>query len=198
MDNSKASLEKALENLGLNVNPQNGEGSENSDANKIWPWKIMEEAFSNTYHWGSSTWWVAVLNDNKLDISNLGDSGFMSFEYKYEKGIYKVFLKEKSKPQQHSFNYPLQLVRLPNKETHQKLIDTGNESLSKELNRLVESDSIIWSNSKHADKYSITLNKKKIVVFGTDGLFDNLFVYEITSIIQEYLKKVIIKLKFLG
>lgn len=30
--------------------------------------------------------------------------------------------------------------------------------------------------------------KNKIVVLGTDGLFDNLFVYEITSIIQEYMK----------
>lgn len=71
-----------------------------------------------------------------------------------------------------------------------KLIESGNESLSKELNRLVETDSIIKSTSKHSDKYSILMNKKKIVVFGTDGLFDNLFVYEITSIIQEYLKKI--------
>lgn len=109
---------KFYENSNLNVNPQNGEGIENPNAIKICPWKIMDEGFSNTHHWGSSTCCIAVLNDNKLDISNLGDSGFMSFEYKYEKGNYKVFLKEKSKPQQHSFNYPLQLVRLPNEETY--------------------------------------------------------------------------------
>ena len=34
------------------------------------------------------------------------------------------------------------------------------------------------------------MNYKKIIVFGTDGLFDNLFVYEITNIIQEFLKSV--------
>ena len=32
--------------------------------------------------------------------------------------------------------------------------------------------------------------ENKIIVFGTDGLFDNLFVYEITSIIQDYMKSI--------
>lgn len=114
----------------------------------------------------------------------------MAFEYKYEKGKYKVFLKEKSKPQQHSFNYPLQLVRVPGEETHSMLLAKGCEKLSKELAMLIESDSIISSSSKHADTYSVSMKGNKIVVFGTDGLFDNLFIYEITSIIQEYLKSV--------
>ena len=84
----------------------------------------------------------------------------MAFEYKYESGKYKVFLKEKSKPQQHSFNYPLQLVRIPGQETHKILIEGGNECLSKELARLIESDSIISSTSKHADTYSVGMNGK--------------------------------------
>ena len=97
----------------------------------------------------------------------------MAFEYKYDKGKYKVFLKEKSKPQQHSFNYPLQLVRVPGEETHKRLIERGSENLSKELARLVESDAIISSSSKHADTYSISMKGNRIIVFGTDGLFDN-------------------------
>lgn len=112
----------------------------------------------------------------------------MVFEYKYEKGRYKVYLKEKSKPQQHSFNYPYQLVCLPDKDFLMDLEAEGCECMSQELQKLIESDAIICSTSADADKYSITMNHNKIIVFGTDGLFDNLFVYEITNIIQEFLK----------
>lgn len=143
MDNAKEALEKRLQSAHTNVNPQNGEGADEPRPAKIDPGRIMDEAFAGTAHCGSSTCCIGVVNGTRLDISNLGDSGFIAFEYKYDRGNYKVFLKEKSKPQQHSFNYPLQLVRLPGPEVHQSLISNGNESLSKELARLVESDAII-------------------------------------------------------
>jgi protein phosphatase PTC7 len=112
----------------------------------------------------------------------------MSFEYKENKKSFHVCMKEKSKSQQHSFNYPYQLVRIPDEKVHEDLISKGYEKISKELMRLVESDSIICSSGKDAGTYTITLNNRKLIVFGTDGLFDNLFVYEITNIIKEYIK----------
>ena len=95
MNNSKDWLQQMIEDLGLNVNPQLGDGSDTSFCNKLDPKAIMGSAFDDVVDPGSSTCCIAVLNQNILDIANLGDSGFMVFEYKYEKGRYKVFLKEK-------------------------------------------------------------------------------------------------------
>jgi protein phosphatase PTC7 len=188
MDNAKEFLEKKLEELDLNVNPQIGDLHGEPEENVVKPDVIMDLAFYETHFPGSSTCCIGVINKNKLDICNLGDSGFMSFEYKDNDKNNKVFLKQKSKNQQHSFNYPYQLVKIPDESVHQKLIEEGHENISKELMRLVESDAIIWSTSKDGQNYSLNLKANKIVVFGTDGLFDNLFVYELTNIINEYIK----------
>jgi len=112
----------------------------------------------------------------------------MTFEYKEIKGQYKVFMKEKSRAQQHSFNYPYQMVRLPDKKVYDDLTNNGYGKISKELARLVDSNAIMSNQGKDADSYTITLKPNKIIVFGTDGLFDNMFIYEITNIIQEYIK----------
>lgn len=188
MENAKDILEKKLEELDLNANPQIGDLHGEPSENNIKPDVIMDLAFDHTHFPGSSTCCIAVINKNKLDICNLGDSGFMAFEYKKTNKGYSTFLKEKSKSQQHCFNYPFQLVRIPDQSVHQRLIEDGHDHISKELMKLVETDAIIWSSSKHADNYSINLKADKIVVFGTDGLFDNLFVYEFTNIINEYVK----------
>lgn len=154
MQNAKNSFENKLKKLGLDVNPQVGDHNHDPENAKIDPKEIMKEAFEKTLYAGSATCCIGVLNNGKLDIANLGDSGFMVFEYE------KCFLKEKSKPQQHTFNYPLQMVRLPDEEVHKKLISSGYGSLSKDLNKLVESDAIICSNCQHADTYSICMNNK--------------------------------------
>jgi len=143
MKNAEEHLQKMIEELGININPQIGDGTEGSTQNKLDPKKIMDNAYNSVEDAGSSTCCIGVLNHDRLDIANLGDSGFMVFEYKYENGRYKVFLKERSKPQQHTFNYPYQLVRLPNEDFHSDLAAEGHEHISDELRRLVESDAIL-------------------------------------------------------
>ena len=189
MDNAWDILQKKLGEIDGHVNPQNGDEADDILEKTLNPNHIMDEAYHLTHYPGSATCLIALLVKNKLKVANLGDSGFMAFEYKEAKDTYKVFLKEKSHPQQHCFNYPYQLVRLPDENVHKELVANGLENVSNELLRLVESDAIVWSTGANAESYTVTLNHQKIIVFGTDGLFDNLFVYEITNIIQEFIKK---------
>lgn len=52
---------------------------------------------------------VGVLNQNKLKISNIGDSGFLLVRFKNG----EPYVPLKSKEQQHGFNTPYQLTILP-------------------------------------------------------------------------------------
>ena len=70
----------------------------------------MERAFKKVSAVGSATAMVAILNKNELSIANIGDSGFYVIRFKNG----EPYCPFKSKEQQHAFNIPYQLSRLPN------------------------------------------------------------------------------------
>lgn len=55
MDNAKNSIANVIEELGLNVNPQLGDGSDSSISNKIDPARVMNLAFQKVIDPGSAT-----------------------------------------------------------------------------------------------------------------------------------------------
>ena len=110
---------------------------------------------------GSSTACIVNLINNKLEYSNLGDSGFLI----YRPSIGIIF---RTIEQQHFFNAPFQLMYVtPSLRT--RFLVGGN------LNDL----------PSHASQGEIDVEKNDILVLATDGLFDNLFDDEIVRIIEK-------------
>jgi protein phosphatase PTC7 len=102
------------------------------------------------------------LQNEKLEYSNLGDSGFLI--YRPSHGI--IF---RTIEQQHYFNAPFQLMYMSH-AYRKKHSSEGN----------------IVDHPRQALQGEIDVQKNDLVVLGTDGLFDNLFDEEIVSVLQEY------------
>jgi serine/threonine protein phosphatase PrpC len=74
------------------------------DIERLTPWLMIDNAYKRIPKnlLGSTTIALAMLNDNKIDIANLGDCGFLIYRYPF--GIIM-----RSEEQQFSFNFPFQL-----------------------------------------------------------------------------------------
>ncbi|CCW71000.1 unnamed protein product [Phytomonas sp. Hart1] len=125
------------------------------------PEVIMDAAYRKTIYdkevkAGSSTACIATLRqeDNGkhyLDVANIGDSGLLLIRDR--KPIFRMHEKI------HRFNAPFQLAVLPK--------EFQGRSLSDPVSACV--------------RESVSLQKGDVVVFGTDGLFDNRFNAELAS-----------------
>ncbi|ODV91500.1 hypothetical protein CANCADRAFT_71759 [Tortispora caseinolytica NRRL Y-17796] len=111
---------------------------------------------------GSSTACVGVTHNNKLQVANIGDSGF--FICRQGK------IAHVSSPQLHYFNAPYQLSIIP-----QKLIDHAKRSGRKHFQDYPDESEL----SVHS------LIPGDVVVFATDGLFDNMSITECLAIVSE-------------
>lgn len=111
---------------------------------------------------GGSTAVVGLLGDDgTLEVANLGDSGFIHLRLN---GVHAH-----SAPQTHAFNTPFQLSVIP-PSVMQRVAAFGGAQLS-DLPRDAEV-------SRHA------LRHGDVLVFATDGLWDNLFNQDILRIVS--------------
>jgi serine/threonine protein phosphatase PrpC len=149
------------------------------------PLDILTQAYSKVSAIGSSTACVCVINGNKFECCNLGDSGFIIFR-KDANGHY--ILKDYSRDQQHEFNTPYQLSNLPQKEHYLKLEKEDKVVEANELRKAMENSKLCHDLPPQSDHYSITLVDKDIVILATDGVLDNLFLSEIKKIIEATIK----------
>ena len=107
---------------------------------------------------GSTTFSMVMISDMQKGIMktlNVGDSGFIIIR---NGGI--IY---RSKPQQHRFNAPYQLTICPPERN----------------------GSCIQDQPKDGDTYEHQLADGDMVVMGTDGLFDNLFDWQILQVINQ-------------
>jgi protein phosphatase PTC7 len=131
------------------------------------PLEILKEGFNltNKQHiQGSCTACVGVIrkeNSNLfLDAINLGDSGLMVLSQKVPEARHSIEaptfeVKLKSAEQVHRFNFPFQL---------------GSEGNSDKPER--------------GDKYSTELNYGDVVIFGSDGLWDNVYEKDVVQLLN--------------
>ncbi|CAE8671084.1 unnamed protein product, partial [Polarella glacialis] len=81
--------------------------------------------------------------------------------------------------QQHSFNCPYQLSRLPAQEDFERLRSQG-------LNALVRAVQATGSSKQdlplHADTYHFEIQEGDLLLLGTDGVFDNLHDHEVCQL----------------
>ena len=112
---------------------------------------------------GGSTACLAVAEiDGKVEVANLGDSGFMHL------GLNAV--RHFTHPQTHAFNTPYQLSKTPEKMMIQMAIFGGPSTLSD----LPKESSVTNHQVRHGD----------VLVFATDGVWDNLSPQDALGIVS--------------
>lgn len=140
---------------------------------------LLVEGYNNTRSFGSSTAFVACFDSktSKLQISYLGDSGIIVLRRTPE--TFRMGIVYRSPAQQHSFNCPFQLSKLPSQEDFPGLQENG---LTCFINLVKNSEDVPQDLPCHSISKEIAVSQSDLIVIATDGLFDNLFDYEICSI----------------
>lgn len=111
---------------------------------------------------GGSTASVAIASpDGVLDVANLGDSGFMQMRLN---AVHTY-----SEPQTHAFNTPYQLSIVPPSVAARMAAFGGSQ-----LSDLPRDADVSHHNLRHGD----------VLMFATDGVFDNLFHNDILRIVS--------------
>jgi protein phosphatase PTC7 len=118
--------------------------------------------------------------DKALHSLVLGDSGFIILRRGMKN---RWFLVYKSKEQQHRFNCPYQLSRIPTESDIWTLESQGLTVLAD----LVRQRAFRTNDSAYQalfDKIPIQLND--LIIAGTDGLFDNMSTSEIIPLVESH------------
>ena len=103
---------------------------------------------------GSATCLVAVKNKEQIHVANLGDSGFVLFRTRFS----ELYRHRGSEEQQHSFNVPYQLSRLPTKEDVKRLHDTGKTEEGDQLLEKLHDFGLIHQDfAEQADEYTLDM-----------------------------------------
>lgn len=131
--------------------------------------EIVSKAYSQVISGGSTTYLLASILGRRLHISNLGDSGLIIIRFTNSKG--KIMFQTSAK--QHSFNTPFQL-------SHQ----FSPKQLKRKTNHKTH-DGEISDHINDADDYMISVESGDLVVMGSDGVWDNLYIEEILEIVEK-------------
>uniref|UniRef100_A0A0G4I6Q1 PPM-type phosphatase domain-containing protein n=1 Tax=Chromera velia CCMP2878 TaxID=1169474 RepID=A0A0G4I6Q1_9ALVE len=140
--------------------------------------KVLTAGYATTSAFGSSTALICCLDQpgERLGVSNLGDSTLMVLRRQKSHVMTCVM---RTKEQQHTFNCPFQLARLPRDEHYPQLIKEGKATLVRVLR---QSSMMPQDTPSMAATYSTSLQEGDLVLLGTDGVFDNLFDHEICAL----------------
>ena len=148
------------------------------------PTFILNKAFQKVTEVGSSTAMVAIRNQKTLYFANLGDSGFILIRFRDG----TAFQAMRSTEQQHSFNIPYQLSILPGDKELEILKKKGRLEELKKLKHVLRSmdNNMVQDQPEYADDYSEELQDGDIIISATDGVYDNLFGYEILNCVHNF------------
>eukprot|EP00437_Effrenium_voratum_P069409 CAMPEP_0181508664 /NCGR_PEP_ID=MMETSP1110-20121109/59885_1 /TAXON_ID=174948 /ORGANISM="Symbiodinium sp., Strain CCMP421" /LENGTH=482 /DNA_ID=CAMNT_0023638077 /DNA_START=18 /DNA_END=1463 /DNA_ORIENTATION=- len=147
---------------------------------------MLSEGYQATSSFGSATALVAALDPNgegKLGVANLGDSGLrvLRWSESFVETPNAVHIAFRTLEQQHAFNCPFQLARLPEPKDYEALREKGMASLVRAVERSGRTSQDLPS---HADAYTFEVQEGDVVVLGTDGFFDNLHDSEVCQLAQ--------------
>lgn len=123
----------------------------------------LQAAEDQATSFGATTAVATQLVGSSINIANLGDSGFMLLR-RHEEDFEVV---ARSKEQQHEWNFPYQLMRLP-------------PALAAQLPPGSSVDS-----AADCVRYDVPVCHGDLLLLFTDGLTDNLYEREITRLVEE-------------
>ncbi|KAK9170822.1 PP2C like protein phosphatase [Cryptosporidium meleagridis] len=144
---------------------------------------------------GASTALVACFDhySGNIGFANMGDSGALVLRrLQFDTG--KLEIVRRVKEMQHEFNCPYQFANLPPEHEWDELIEKGFhdivrlakiEKKNKEDSNIMDekySMQLACDDPELSQLLEVPLKEGDMVILGTDGLFDNLFDFEITSI----------------
>ncbi|KFX96791.1 hypothetical protein O988_05161 [Pseudogymnoascus sp. VKM F-3808] len=143
-----------------NFDPQSGES--------LSAMALMQEGYDSvvedkTIRAGGSTACVAIARtDGSLDVANLGDSGFLQLRLNA--------VHYNSEPQTHAFNTPYQLAIIPRAMRMMTQAFGGTQ-----LDDMPKDSAVSKHNLRHGD----------VLVFATDGVWDNLNSHDILKLVSK-------------
>ncbi|KAF8820007.1 serine/threonine specific protein phosphatase, partial [Cardiosporidium cionae] len=132
--------------------------------------KAMSIAFNNAKHFGS--------------VANLGDSGGLILRRSNTCGELSILYRVEE--MQHGFNIPYQFIHLPSPDEWEQLQNQGMTRIVKfaqnEWRRLSSVKRHIGDTPEDIRSSNVSVCEGDLIILGSDGLFDNLFDYEIASL----------------
>lgn len=144
--------------------------------------RMLREGYGTTTSFGSATAIVAAMDPGgrpELGVASLGDSGLRVIRCNRQGGADSApKIMHRTTEQQHSFNCPYQLSRLPGEADFPQLLAQGQTALVKALRSSPKQDS-----PQHADLYTFPVQEGDLVVLGSDGLFDNIHDHELCQLV---------------
>ncbi len=114
---------------------------------------------------GSSTATICVVNRDKIQIVNLGDSGALIVKVKNGMA-YRV---KGTIEQVHDFNTPYQLARFPKQRDFDLLEKMQKLDELQSLKRAMDSNSLCRDSVFDSDILNHSVSENEIVILGTDG-----------------------------
>jgi len=141
--------------------------------------EMLAEGLENAESFGAATVCVMALDPatSKLGIANIGDSGVRLL--RRAPGVTNMDIVARTKEQQHSFNRPFQLSRLPTPRDFPLLRARGQGRLVRVAQRSPPTDA-----PRDADRYDFPVQEGDLLLAGSDGLFDNLSDSEMCDLVN--------------
>jgi len=134
----------------------------------------MAYASEHAVTYGATTACVLVLDGFVAGIANLGDSGYMLLRFESvgpDEGA-QLRVVTRSREQQHSWNAPFQLLRLP------PVLAARVQKANRKLDTAAD-----------CERYNVQLQPWDLLLLFSDGLVDNLYEHEILRIINRVIWK---------
>jgi serine/threonine protein phosphatase PrpC len=144
----------------------------------------LNEGYAASKSFGSATALVAVLDAAaaELGVANLGDSGFRQVRHQHSNGTdLGTRIVGRTQEQQHGFNFPYQLARLPEPDDFQRLIAEGKGALVRAVRNSAKTKQ---DKPQDADSYTFPVKEGDLLLLGSDGVFDNLTDREICQLTE--------------
>jgi len=146
---------------------------------------LLSQGYATTRSFGSSTAIVAAMDaaGSKLGVANIGDSGLRHVRWQPSSytDVGGTRIVNRTVDQQHEFNCPFQLSRLPRREDFRRLRDEGKGKLV----RAVEKNPNARQDMPcDADFYTMDVQEGDLILLGSDGVFDNLHDHEVCHLLD--------------
>eukprot|EP00918_Siedleckia_nematoides_P086450 GHVU01190235.1.p1 GENE.GHVU01190235.1~~GHVU01190235.1.p1 ORF type:complete len:362 (+),score=85.60 GHVU01190235.1:673-1758(+) len=143
---------------------------------------VMQRGFDATTSYGSATALLALVDgrSGRMGVCNLGDSGLIVLR---RVGLGKMQIVFRTREQQHSFNCPFQLMRIPDHRSPPelaKLSVMGLHRLARVLSRCTATR--FDAPSSDAQLSGARLREGDLLLAATDGFFDNFFAEETAAL----------------
>lgn len=140
--------------------------------------------YNKTTTWGAATCLFGCTNNtgSRLGVANIGDSRALILRRNPQSPV-SLQIVGSTEPEQHGWNLPVQLARLPDRSRVRMM--RGDSRLTQLINTLDSCRTAgqdINDAAESAVLYDFTIQEGDLILFATDGLWDNLFDSEVAAL----------------